>query len=170
MALLDEAKQVLRVSSEAMDSEVQMLIDAALNDLRMKGVNPAIVSEATDVPLVKQCVMLYCKCHFGYDNQEADRFGASYRQAVIDLLCSRYNVEAVRRSMADAVVSSIPDQAYTGHTVRPVPTVTYDGTALTQWEDFTVSYKGNVGPGTAVATVTGTGTYKGSVNVGFEIV
>lgn len=170
MAWLDDAKLVLRVSSDAMDDEIQMLIDAALNDLDMKGVNPLIVSEESTVPLVKQCVMLYVKCHFGYDNQEAERFGNSYRQAVIDLLNSRYNVEVTRNSMTDAVISDIPNQAYTGHTLRPVPQVAYDGADLIPGEDFTMTYKDNVEVGTAVATVTGTGRFKGSIDVEFEIV
>lgn len=169
MAWLDDAKLVLRVSSDAMDAEVQMLIDAALNDLEMKGVNPAIVNEESTVPLVKQCVMLYVKCHFGYDNDEADRFGAAYRQSVIDLLNSRHNVEVVRNSLTDAVVSDIPTQAYTGHTVRPVPTIVYDGADLTYGEDFTVSYEDNIEVGTAKAVIEGTGVYKGTVELEFEI-
>lgn len=170
MAWLDDAKMVLRVSSDAMDAEVQMLIDAALNDLEMKGVNPLIVSEDSTVPLVKQAVMLYVKCHWGFDNDEADRFGNSYRQTVIDLLNSRYNVEVTRSSMADAVIAAIPDQTYTGHTVRPVPEVTYDGTDLIYGEDFTVSYEDNIEVGTAKAIVEGTGRYGGKVEIGFEIV
>lgn len=170
MAWLDDAKLVLRVSSDRMDDEIQMLIDAALDDLNMKGVNPLIVSEDSTVPLVKQAVMLYVKCHWGFDNDEADRFGNSYRQTVIDLLNSRHNVEVTRASMTDAVVAAIPDQPYTGHTVRPVPQVTYDGTDLTFGEDFTVSYEDNIEVGTAKAIVSGTGRYGGSTVMEFEIV
>jgi len=72
--------------------------------------------------------------------------------------------------MADCVVADIPDQPYTGHTVRPVPVVSFDGAGLALNEDFVVRYASNVEVGTATAYIEGTGSYGGVVSATFEIV
>ena len=98
MALLDDIKASLRVSSEAMDSEVQMLIDAALYDMERAGVNPALLDVAPGGDLgnafVKHAVTTYAKANFGYDVDEAARFNDSYRRIVCDLLNSSQNIAA----------------------------------------------------------------------------
>lgn len=74
MALIDDVKLALRITSADFDSEVQALIDAGMADLTLSGVvNPL----ETD-PLIKRAIITYCKAHFGYDNPEADRFQRSY--------------------------------------------------------------------------------------------
>ena len=89
MALLDEVKLSLRVTSNLYDAEVQGLIDAALADLHRLGINPyqACNGSITDA-LVKSAVILYCKARFGYDNSDASRFEDAYRQTVIDMMNS----------------------------------------------------------------------------------
>jgi len=76
MALLDDVKLALRISSSAFDSEVQDLIDAAKSDLQLSGVHPDRMEE--NDPLIKRAIITYCKAHFGYDNPEAERFQQSY--------------------------------------------------------------------------------------------
>ncbi|MCR5303037.1 MAG: hypothetical protein K6E33_00630, partial [Lachnospiraceae bacterium] len=62
-----------------------------------------------------------------------------------------------------------PCADYTGKAVMPLPTVTFDGVELKKNADYTVSYKNNKTPGTAVVTVKGTGEFKGSVKSEFVI-
>lgn len=88
MALRDDVKVALRVTTDAMDDEVQMLIDAAIADMRRVHVADELLDEYGMDPLVKMAVCLYCKAHFGYDNDEAERFDESYRQLVADFLNS----------------------------------------------------------------------------------
>jgi len=78
MALLDDVKLALRISSSAFDVEVQDLIDAAKSDLKLSGVISEKVDAAEPDPLIKRAIIVYCKAHFGYDNPEADRFQRSY--------------------------------------------------------------------------------------------
>lgn len=85
MALLDEVKVVLRVTSDAFDTEIQGLIEAAKRDLNRVGVDEALVDSD---PLAKMAVVLFAKSRFGYDNSDASRFEDAYRQTVVDILNS----------------------------------------------------------------------------------
>ncbi len=84
MALTDDVKVALRVSSNAYDAEVAALVAAALADMRRVGVPDEALSRSPD-PLARMAVLLFCKARFGYDNDEAPRFEESYRQTVADL-------------------------------------------------------------------------------------
>lgn len=92
MSLLDEVRLATRTSSEAFDGELLGLVAAALSDMRRAGVREELMEPATLAPLVKNAVMCYVKASYGYDNNEADRFMASYRQTVADLLNSSANM------------------------------------------------------------------------------
>lgn len=86
MSLFDDIKTILRVSGDAFDPEVRLLIDACKRDMVRAGVpNGTVVEEG---PLVRNAVACWCKANFGYDNPEAERFDRSYRQALCDLLNS----------------------------------------------------------------------------------
>ena len=100
MALLDDVKIALRVSTTAFDEEINMLIEAAFQDMVRVGLDPqylGISEPNNDVPqynppsLVKHAICCYAKANFGYDNAEAERFNTSYRQVVCDLLNSDKN-------------------------------------------------------------------------------
>lgn len=96
MALLDDVKVALRLSTDAMDSEVLMWIDAAKADMMRIGVREEMLADATMDPYVKCAVTEFVKAKFGYDNSEASRFQSSYRQIVRDILNSptRYGGDA----------------------------------------------------------------------------
>jgi len=72
-------------------------------------------------------------------------------------------------SISDAVVASIPDQAWTGKAVTPAPLVKLGGVALVKDTDYELSYVNNVNPGTATVTVTGKGNYSGTVSSTFTV-
>lgn len=79
---------------------------------------------------------------------------------------------------ANAAVSSIPAQHYTGQALTPAVTVTIpaedpwsNDTVLHEGSDYTVAYADNVNVGTGSATVTGLGRYSGSLQpVSFQII
>lgn len=71
--MLDDAKTALRVTTDAFDSEIQDLIDAALLDLGLAGV---VNQDVTD-PLVKMAVLTYVRLHFGQPD-DFDRLKESY--------------------------------------------------------------------------------------------
>lgn len=102
MALLDDIKLSLRVTTDALDSEVQGLIDAARFDMGRVGVDPALLElnsdEDLDNAFVKQAVRCYAKAHFGFDNSEAERLDDSYRRIVADLMNSSHNVAAIAQA------------------------------------------------------------------------
>jgi hypothetical protein len=63
-------------------------------------------------------------------------------------------------------VQVIPDQYYTGYSVRPAVTVT----GLVEGTDYMVFYFDNVAAGTARAVVVGIGSYAGEVTLSFRII
>lgn len=73
--MLEKVKLALRITTNAFDSELTDLINAALLDLGIAGVNE-FTAETTDA-LVIRAVITYCKLHFG-EPDEFDRLKASY--------------------------------------------------------------------------------------------
>ena len=60
---------------------------------------------------------------------------------------------------------------YTGHLVKPSPSIAMDGESLVEGVDYSVEYRNNVLPGKAEALVCGMGRFAGSsVGVSFDIV
>lgn len=93
MALIDDIKLSLRVTTDALDAEVQAYIDAALYDMERVGVDLDLLN--SDNAFVKTAIIAYCKAQFGYDNSEANRFDEAYRRIVCDLLNSSENIAAI---------------------------------------------------------------------------
>ena len=75
MALIDDVKKTLRITTTAFDTEVTDLIAAANADLRLSGLDTVVETD----PLIKRAIITYCKAYFGYDNPDADRLAESYR-------------------------------------------------------------------------------------------
>lgn len=77
-------------------------------------------------------------------------------------------------SIAPADISSaqvsIPEQAYTGSPLTPVPSVKTGDKELNPNTDFTVSYANNINTGEGYATVEGCGNYTGTALGTFKIV
>lgn len=70
---LNAVKMALRVTTDAFDSEISSLIDAALLDLGVAGVDNDDVDDA----LILMAVKTYCRLHFG-EPEDYDRLKASY--------------------------------------------------------------------------------------------
>ena len=73
MALINDVKMALRVTTTAFDSEITDLINAAVADLGIAGVEAIDTADA----LVKRAVITYCRANFGTPD-EYDRLKASY--------------------------------------------------------------------------------------------
>lgn len=74
------------------------------------------------------------------------------------------------RKISDTVVSSIPDQTYTGSYKTPSLTIKYKGEKLVKNKDYKVTYKNNKYIGTASAVIKGIGDYSGTKTVTFKII
>ena len=73
--MLDKVKLALRITTNALDSEIADLIDAALADLGIAGV----VNLDNADPLIIRAVVTYCKVNFGSpEDGEYDRLKAAY--------------------------------------------------------------------------------------------
>lgn len=77
----------LRVSGEVLDSEIEMLINAALADMERVGINVDSADYAES--MMNMALVCFCKARFGFDNPDSARYEELYRQAVIDLLNSK---------------------------------------------------------------------------------
>jgi hypothetical protein len=93
-------------------------------------------------------------------NPEIDRLNLEYHR--------------VRHNIAHSEPAPIPQQAFTGEAVTPVPDVyyvtTHSGTLkLVLGKDFSVTYRNNISVGNAQCIIHGKGGYKGSKTVTFII-
>jgi len=75
--MLAKIKQVLRITSDAFDDEIQDLIAAARQDLILTGVSPSLAENDED-PLIRRAITIYVKAHFGWDNPDAEQLKRSY--------------------------------------------------------------------------------------------
>ena len=71
--MLEKVKLALRITTNAYDSELEDLIEAAKADLGIAGV---VLPETLDA-IVSRAVVTYCKVHFGSPD-DFDRLKASY--------------------------------------------------------------------------------------------
>ncbi len=82
--MLDAVKLAMRpaIKTNAYDSEIRDLIEAAKEDLRSVGIT---VDEYD--PLVRQAIKTYCQLHFG-NPENPDRLHASYAEQKAQLMTS----------------------------------------------------------------------------------
>ena len=70
---IDTAKRWLRISTDALDDEIDQTMEAAMQDLKNAGVNEPWWEDR----LVQQAVKLYCEAEFGYGD-ENEKFSRAY--------------------------------------------------------------------------------------------
>ncbi|PGB01873.1 head-tail connector protein [Bacillus toyonensis] len=75
--MLKVVNKALRVSHNALDDEIDDLIEAARTDLKLSGVSGFKSNDDTD-PLIKRAIIMYTKANFIADVKEAERFQLSY--------------------------------------------------------------------------------------------
>lgn len=99
MALLDDVRTALRVTTSLTDGEISTYIDAALFDMQNKGVRPEFLAEDADadaedyMTIVKTAVIVYCKALYGRDVEASERnaCASTYRSIVASLLNGKQN-------------------------------------------------------------------------------
>lgn len=72
--MLNKVKLALRIKSNSLDEELNDLINAGIQDLRMAG----ITFIDKDDPLIIQAIKLYCKSNFETDINKAIRYKQSF--------------------------------------------------------------------------------------------
>ena len=77
MTLLADVKTALRVTTNDMDSDINILIKAALADLKLVGITGTTVIEDTTDPLVQRAVITFCRAFFGQPD-DYDKMKAAY--------------------------------------------------------------------------------------------
>lgn len=77
--------------------------------------------------------------------------------------------EDYRVSIKKASIEGVTDRVYNGKPQTQTPKVILNGSPLIMGTDYEISYKNNVNAGTALMTVTGIGSYKGSLDTTFRI-
>ena len=81
--MLAKVKIALRITTDAYDTDIQGLIDAAMLDLGIAGVVLPCVLDA----ICERAVITYCKLHFlGLSENEWDRIKASYDEQKAQLM------------------------------------------------------------------------------------
>lgn len=89
-SLIDEVKKYLRINHDSVDGEIEDLINACINDLKLSGIassklpsfsqteEPVENDTSTIDSLIKRAIVLYCKLNFGYDNPDYDKILIAY--------------------------------------------------------------------------------------------
>lgn len=75
--MIDVVKKAVRISHNALDDELEDLIEASRYDLNLSGVSHLKANDDTD-PLIKRAIITYVKANFISDTKEAERFLVSY--------------------------------------------------------------------------------------------
>lgn len=85
--MLDKVKMALRITTNAYDNELSLIINAALIDLGIAGIiAERLVIDSLDA-IVTQAVITYCKINFGVlDPGDYDRLKASYDEQKSQLM------------------------------------------------------------------------------------
>lgn len=111
MALIDDVKLSLRLTTNAYDAEITDLIAAAKTDLGLAGVlNNTLDSD----PLIKRAIMSYCKAHFGFGNADYSKLIEAYEMLKNHLSLSadyafRVLVVSVKNASDAAIASARVD-------------------------------------------------------------
>lgn len=75
--MLALVKLALRITTDAFDVELNMLIAAALADLGLTDISDDVLDADTNAALIQRAVITYVRCNFG-DPDDYDRLKASY--------------------------------------------------------------------------------------------
>ena len=107
MAILDDARLAVRISTTAYNEEITGLIEACEIDLETAGV---LKVDNTDA-LIKRAILMYCKANFGYENPDYERLNASYlmlrNHLAMSLDYSAYKVEITASEQGTIVFDGI---------------------------------------------------------------
>jgi uncharacterized phage protein (predicted DNA packaging) len=99
MPLLDDVKKACRVSHTALDTDIDDLISAARQDLKLSGISSIKADAEADIdPLIKRSIIVYVKSQFEADAEKADRFQKAYEMLKAHLSLAGDYMEVVTTS------------------------------------------------------------------------
>jgi len=75
--LIKNVKLALRIKSDALNDEINGLINAATADLQLAGIKTPDDPKNND-PLIERAIIMYAKAHFGLDNKDSQKYVALY--------------------------------------------------------------------------------------------
>lgn len=81
---LADFRGYLRIASTKQDGEIKDLINAARDDLVLGGVLPVHARDESDA-LIKKAIRAYVLADFGLDNEDSEKYRASYEKQKIAL-------------------------------------------------------------------------------------
>lgn len=81
---LADFRGYLRITSTKRDGEIKDLINAARDDLVLGGVLPVMAYAESDA-LIKKAIRAYVLADFGLDNEDSEKYRASYEKQKIAL-------------------------------------------------------------------------------------
>lgn len=88
--MLEKVKKSMRITHNAIDDDLTLLISTCLKDLQMVGIN---TESAEDDPLLNTVCILYVKWMSDF-NSKADQYEKAYTNLKISLsLCGDYDVQ-----------------------------------------------------------------------------
>lgn len=126
MAILDDAKVVLRISATntSYNTEINDLISAAIADLKLSGLT---AQSAVDTnTLVKRAILTYVKANYGFDNPDSEKLMQAYDMLKSHLSMSyEYGYYTVTVTVTDAETDEAIREA----------TVTFNGESQTTNEN-----------------------------------
>lgn len=95
--------------------------------------------------------------------------GLKYAKQFFKEYYQPYEVFEKPKALSKAKVSSISQQTYTGKNIKPAVTVKYGSKVLKAGTDYTLKFSNNKAVGKATVTITGKGSYSGTVTKTFTI-
>lgn len=88
--MLNKIKLSMRIMHNAIDSDIELNIDACMLDLRRVGIGARYADKATADPLISKAAELYCKWQYDFDGK-GERYQNAYEKLRDALsLCDTY--------------------------------------------------------------------------------
>ena len=89
--LTDDVRMALKVRSTITDDEIDMWINAAIEEMRRNGIREELLKRETMNSLAKSAVVMYCKANYGFDNADSDRNMERFKWTVMCMINSSMN-------------------------------------------------------------------------------
>ena len=110
MYLADLAREVQRIVSDMTDAEIQMLIDAAVAEMRRVGIRGELLDPENMSALAKYAVIMHVKATYGHDDSERSFWWQLYQHQLAALMNSSAN-ECDTIAQDESLGSTVGDDA-----------------------------------------------------------
>lgn len=86
-------KYATRITSSALDNEIQMLIESCQMDLFLSGISEKKVLNSKD-PMIKNAIFNYVRANFGLDNPDSEKYRDAYYSLRLKMVLSENYTES----------------------------------------------------------------------------